>query len=217
MRLENYSIIHYEKIREITQFVKPNNLPTPVYDIVIKNGNGSGYLRPSVDLIIKYNLFPKRDANYTATSKRTKILATVDNKSKFPIKCYEPFRTVELHWEQYDEKKQEWITYYNHRSVPVTRAYRKKHRHNNGNSNSSGNISGKYLPCLLLSKEEAFVLILAHEYRHFWQVNHQTKRSKVWGARGQFSERDACWYAIRKVRKWRRQQNNNTAGLGSWP
>jgi hypothetical protein len=94
--------------------------------------------------------------------------------------------------------------------VPITRAYLRNHKDFRYNS-------GGYLPSLILSQEEALVETLAHEFRHFWQVNHQTKRGKVWGARGIFSERDACWYAIRKVRKWRRQHNNNTAGLGSWP
>jgi hypothetical protein len=218
MRLANTTDVPDERIREIIQFVKPNNLPTSIYDIVIRNGNGSGLFRPSADLITKYNLYPKIDANYTGISKRTKIIATVNNKSKFPIRSRESFRTIKLYWEQYDEKKQEWVIWYNCRFVPITRAYRKRHSHNNGNSNnSSGKINRGYLPCLLLSKEEAFVDTLAHEYRHFWQVDHPTKRGKVWGARGRFSERDACRYDIRKVRKWRRQQNNNTAGLGSWP
>jgi hypothetical protein len=217
MRYENFSDISNEKIREIRQFVKPNNLPTSVYDVVIENGNGRGYFRPSVDLVIKYNLSQKINTNYITGSKRTKIFATVDNKSKFPIRYHESYRTVKIYWEQYNEKKQEWVTWYNYKSVPVTKAYRKKHSHNNGNRSSSGNINGRYLPCLLLSNEEALVQTLAHEYRHFWQVNHPTKRNKVWRSHGRFSERDACRYAISKVREWRRQHNSSTVGLGNWP
>ena len=64
---------------------------------------------------------------------------------------------------------------------------------------------GGYLPVLLLSKEEGLVYIVAHELRHLWQAKHP-KGWRVWGARGRFSERDACAYGIRKVREWRRQK-----------
>lgn len=75
--------------------------------------------------------------------------------------------------------------------------------------------TGGYIDHLLLSREEAIVHVCAHELRHLWQKEH--KRGRVWGARGRFSDRDADAYAIRKTREWRRQQNNNTTGLGSWP
>jgi hypothetical protein len=63
---------------------------------------------------------------------------------------------------------------------------------------------GGYLPCLLLSREEALVNVLAHELRHAWQTNH--KRGRVWGSRGKYSERDADFYAIRIVREWRHKK-----------
>jgi hypothetical protein len=64
--------------------------------------------------------------------------------------------------------------------------------------------SGGYLPIPIGSREEAIVVILAHELRHLWQ--HKVKRGRrVWGARGQFSERDADAYALHKLREWRRR------------
>ena len=52
--------------------------------------------------------------------------------------------------------------------------------------------------CLILSREEALVHILAHELRHLWQKNHPKKKDKVWGSRGQFSDSGADAYAIRR-------------------
>ena len=62
---------------------------------------------------------------------------------------------------------------------------------------------GGYLPALFLSRDEEVLCVIAHELRHLWQAKHQ-KGWRVWGARGQFSERDADAYAIRKVREWRK-------------
>jgi len=61
-----------------------------------------------------------------------------------------------------------------------------------------------YLPYLLLSSEEAFVHVTAHELRHLWQYKHK-KGWRVFGAKPGLSERDADAYAIRKVRKWRKE------------
>lgn len=62
-----------------------------------------------------------------------------------------------------------------------------------------------YLPVpWLASRIEALVLLTAHELRHLWQAKHK-KGWRVWGARGQFSERDADAYALRKLREWRRK------------
>ena len=51
---------------------------------------------------------------------------------------------------------------------------------------------------------EAFVYLAAHELRHLWQANVPRGR-RVWGSRGQFSERDACAYGIKMLRAWRRR------------
>jgi len=64
-------------------------------------------------------------------------------------------------------------------------------------------MKGGYLPMAIGSREEALVKVIAHELRHLWQA--KVKRGyRVWGARGQFSERDADAYAIHKLREWRR-------------
>lgn len=64
-----------------------------------------------------------------------------------------------------------------------------------------------YLPFTVFSHEELMVHIIAHELRHLWQK--KIKRGyRVWGARGQYSERDADAYAIRMTRKWRREHTD---------
>lgn len=53
------------------------------------------------------------------------------------------------------------------------------------------------------SRVEQLVYLLAHELRHLWQARVKRGR-RVWGARGQFSERDADAWAIGCLRRWRR-------------
>jgi len=65
-----------------------------------------------------------------------------------------------------------------------------------------------YIPTIILNKLEDIVYVIAHELRHLWQSKVK-KGYRVWGARGQFSERDADAYAIRKVREFRRLQNES--------
>ena len=61
-----------------------------------------------------------------------------------------------------------------------------------------------YLPWTVFTKLELLIHLTAHELRHLWQAKHP-RGWRVWGARGQFSERDADAYAIHKVREWRRK------------
>ena len=69
----------------------------------------------------------------------------------------------------------------------------------------TANKKGKgYIDHLLLSREEAVILLLAHELRHLWQKK-IPRGYRVWGARGQYSDRDADACAITKVREWRRR------------
>jgi hypothetical protein len=56
----------------------------------------------------------------------------------------------------------------------------------------------------LMCRLEALVFIAAHELRHLWHYRVPRGR-RVWGARGQFSERDADAYALRMLRAWRRR------------
>lgn len=53
---------------------------------------------------------------------------------------------------------------------------------------------------------EALVYLAAHELRHLWQKRVPRGR-RVWGARGRFSERDACAYGIRLLRAWRKRND----------
>ncbi len=81
-----------------------------------------------------------------------------------------------------------------------------------------------YLPFLTLDDYEMFHHFLAHELRHVWQGQHtrlngglrlinnrgrlrvasHKRLRQVWGARGMFSERECDAYAIRVVRRLRR-------------
>lgn len=56
-----------------------------------------------------------------------------------------------------------------------------------------------YLDHRLLSREEALVHVIAHELRHLWQAKVK-KGYRVWGARGQFSERDADAFEIARAK-----------------
>lgn len=60
-----------------------------------------------------------------------------------------------------------------------------------------------YLSAEWGSRMEAMVFVLAHELRHLWQAKVKKGR-RVWGARGQFSERDADAYALQMLRRFRR-------------
>ena len=68
-----------------------------------------------------------------------------------------------------------------------------------------------YLPIITYSLNETLVYILAHELRHAWQAKVK-KGHRVWGARGQFSERDADAYALHMLRKYRRGELKLSAG-----
>lgn len=65
------------------------------------------------------------------------------------------------------------------------------------------NDAGGYLPVTWNNPEEALVYITAHELRHLWQVL-VPKGQRVYGATGQFCEKDASAYGIQMLRKWRR-------------
>lgn len=71
-----------------------------------------------------------------------------------------------------------------------------------------------YLPIgWLYNRTEALVYTMAHELRHQWQAHHKGKRGRVWGARGQYSERDADAYAIKCLRAWRKVHGCTRTGV----
>lgn len=63
---------------------------------------------------------------------------------------------------------------------------------------------GGYLTFEVWGMEETLIAIIAHECRHLWQYGHT--RGRTWNARGRYSERDADAYALRTLRRWRREQ-----------
>lgn len=64
---------------------------------------------------------------------------------------------------------------------------------------------GGYLRVVTGSRLEVFVYILAHELRHLWQAKAKGKpRGMVYGAKGRYSERDACAYGLQMLRRYRR-------------
>jgi len=70
-----------------------------------------------------------------------------------------------------------------------------------------------YLPHWILSRKEALIHVLSHEFRHLWQgdqdVLDKKRRGSVWGSRGVYSNRDADAFAIRKVREYRKLHNGH--------
>jgi hypothetical protein len=65
-------------------------------------------------------------------------------------------------------------------------------------------VEGKgYLGITCYTLKEVAVLIIAHELRHLWQSKVK-KGWRVWGAKGQYSERDADAYGLRMLRAYRR-------------
>lgn len=66
-----------------------------------------------------------------------------------------------------------------------------------------------YLPMEFGNRLECFVAVLAHELRHLWHAKVK-KGWRVYGSKGQFSERDADAYALQMLRRFRRQFNYTT-------
>lgn len=71
-----------------------------------------------------------------------------------------------------------------------------------------------YMPRECFTEHEELIDIIAHELRHLWQKRVATGR-RVWGARGQFSERDTDAYAIGITRRWRRASSSERFGAGA--
>ncbi len=66
-----------------------------------------------------------------------------------------------------------------------------------------GSVGNGYLPWYAATFEEAVMALVAHEIFHVHQALNP-RCHRVWGARGQQSERACDAYAIQKMREWRR-------------
>jgi hypothetical protein len=227
MKLVNTTNIPNEKVRKIIQFVKLK-LPGNSCDIEVRNTKRGfcGSFTPSIKELAGKET--RSTATIMVVRERPLVYVGIQQDEKeFPIfedRKSKPrtTRIVKLYYEKYDEKNEKYMKWYSWRRIPITKAYverRNSQLRDKGKSYSYSleTSTGGYVSSLILSRDEALVHVLAHEFRHYWQYHHPGKRGKVWGARGLVSERDADAYAIRKMRQWRRQHNNNCVKLGSWP
>jgi hypothetical protein len=192
IRLKNSTNFPDEKITEIIQFVKPNNLPTPCnFDVRVTNCSSRKVYQG-----IYYSS--------EGTTRRPQItLRVAQDEKAFPSyidetpKVRRPLRKAVLYYKEFNEKTQQYQTWRSWKWYTSIKDKEKKMT------------SGGYISQLILSREEALISVAAHELRYHWQSNHwPSKRGRVWGAKGQYSNRDADAYAIRKLREWRRKHNN---------
>ncbi len=204
MRIKNTTDLSLEEIREIIRFVKPSGIPHTEYDVRITNTEGycKGYFMGSAKDTDKSEwkigmVFPIR----------SQIVARISrNENDFPIIQNNdiPKRSIKLLFDVYNEKKQQWEEWYHRLPIAISKAYLARKSKDKGKTYRWKERSGGYVSSLILSRREALVHILAHEFRHFWQRHHKGKRGRVWNSRGIYSERDADAYAIRKQREWRK-------------
>lgn len=159
MRIENFTDVSNERIREIIRFVRPSGISN--FDVMVKNYsrvkcvNGYEIKKGGIGRGMAY----RKGSSYHSTSNPFVVVSIVNNDQHFPYA-----------WGAIGK-----------------------------------NLSGGYIGSLLLSREEALVHILAHELRYLWQGNHP-KEWRIFGSRGQMSERDVDAYAIRMTRAWRNKQ-----------
>jgi hypothetical protein len=205
LRIKNYSSFSDDKIREIIQFVMPNNLPTSNFDVKVTNTRNkySG---------VFYGKGGYAKKGMGSDPKRPLIISRVTAKeTEFPFRDdYSPKRWVYLYYEEYDESKGIWKEVHSCKCLGISKAYiarRSKEDKDKEKLCDWKKRKGGYIESLILTRDEALVYLLAHELRHFWQKNHHGKRGKIWGARGVYSEKDADAYAIRKQRAWRAIHN----------
>ena len=212
MRVKNYTNLSKDRIREIIEFVKPNGLFTSNFDVKITNSNhlycGKFY---------RYGGYGRSNSAMGAKGRPLIIARITKNENGYPYFTEnKPTRVVKLYYDNFNERKGQWEEGW-HCSTHIAKCTVIKNNSTGSLKNDywdnwhiikpkNGNTGG-YLEYLTLSREEALVHLLAHEFRHFWQKNHLGKRGKVWGARGKDSERDCDAYAIRKQRAWRKMHN----------
>jgi hypothetical protein len=196
MAYENITDFPSERIMQMLHFVAPKGFLEMDGEILITNRIQKG----------------KRAGTFCASAGERnlpQVVAMVPHKMlRYPHRRkFNKRATVTLHYDTYDEQNKQWVdkiySYYtcslvkplkrNGLIVSLVKGKNGKDRIKNGKG---------YLSMTFLSAEEELVHTLAHEFRHMWQW-YYPKRKRVWGARGQYSERDADAYAHRKLREWR--------------
>jgi hypothetical protein len=185
LKLKNTTDIPIERIREIIKFVKPRGLLTPRYVIRITNSRRGhvGKFYSSGHIIARIKKDEKGYPYYTDYTPQKR----------------RPYRKITFYYDKLDQQSGQYSEWY------VTRYYQ------NIRDQEKVISSGGYINHFILSREEELIHVLSHEFRHFWQKNHPGRRGRVWGARGQFSDKDADAYAIRKTREWRQLHNQSQA------
>ena len=191
--LKNTTDIPDQKIWEIIEFTRPAGVRSE-FSIRVTNSNKNIFCGKFY-----------RTVNTRTKSEALKVVVRVTkDENKFPFYSDNtPQRPVRLYFERQGKRTGKYQTWYAKRYIPDL-----KKRKN----------TGGYINCLLLSREEAVILVMAHELRHLWQMDHRRRRritegrrgeegAGVWGSRGQYSNRDADAYGIRKVREWRKNHN----------
>jgi hypothetical protein len=186
LKLINTTDIPDEEVREIIRFVSPNGLLTSKYKIRLNNssrGTNGYFLESNLNICIRLS---RKEYPYPQLNSNDPEIRR-------------PKRKITFWFQKFNEKHQAWQWWYHKKYYESIKDTPKVFS------------SGGYITSIELSREESLVHYLAHELRHYWQMNHPGKRGKIWGARGKFSERDADAYAIRKVREWRRSHNPKDA------
>jgi hypothetical protein len=179
MKLQNTTNIPNKRLRQMIEFVKPKHLETTKFTVKVTNSS-KGYC----------GRYYEEGTGYSKDNRPHIIARITPKESFFPYReeDHAPTKCVKTYYQKFNQKKMQWETWYHRQYIPNP----------NGNTGNGG-----YINTLLLSWDEACIHILAHEFRHYWQKTHRTRRGKVWGSRGQYSNRDADAYAVRKVREWR--------------
>ena len=133
--------------------------------------------------------------------------------------CPSNVKNFDVQVGNYGGRRGRGVAYYNgssyhSRACPFIRVFVAK---TDAWARSSGKLrTGAYLQYAVGSRREVLVSIMAHELRHLWQSKVK-KGWRVWGARGQFSERDADAYALKMLRKYRRGELvKNTTQPNVW-
>lgn len=182
MRVKNYTTISDDTVAEVLAFVKPTGVTG---DLSIKNCQHT----------YRGRAYPEGCPEHG--NRRPYAVVSVGAAKCFPFRGADRRR---VRAQQRAHRRQAPVPMYTHHYSGGTMTHVTTRMVRPGAPTSRG-----YLPAPAIgSRVEALVYIMAHELRHLWQARVPRGR-RVWGARGQFSERDADAYALRMLRAWRRR------------